>query len=130
MHGTDNRHSSLFSRLCPENRDQQDHPLRGIRLMVDEALQSLSPRFEKLLAPTSRTSIHPWRLELTRLRLAPFLGKKIPSRISEEIRESLSATPHREPIGLPTLSDERSRGTPSQRRGIRAGLLLVFFRLP
>src|SRR3954464_11870235 len=43
MRGTDTQQSSMFSYLSPEERVPADHPLRPIRLMVDDALKALSP---------------------------------------------------------------------------------------
>jgi transposase len=39
-----------------------DHPLRAIRLMTDDALRQLSPRFETMYATTGRPSIPPEHL--------------------------------------------------------------------
>ncbi len=48
MRGTDTQQSSMFSYLSPEERVPADHPLRPIRLMVDDALKALSPAFSRL----------------------------------------------------------------------------------
>jgi transposase len=40
----------------------QDHPLRSLRAMTDEALRELQPRFHKLYAKTGRPSIAPEKL--------------------------------------------------------------------
>ena len=62
MRGPDTQQSNMFSYLSPEQRVPEDHPLRPIRQMVDEALEALSPRFEKLYANTGRPSIPPEQL--------------------------------------------------------------------
>jgi len=62
MRGPDTQQSNMFSYLSPEQRVPEDHPLRPIRVMVDEALEALSPRFEKLYAKTGRPSIPPEQL--------------------------------------------------------------------
>ena len=62
MRGTDRHQPNMFSYLSPEQRVPEDHPLRPIRLMVDEALEALSPRFEKLYSSTGRPSIPPEQL--------------------------------------------------------------------
>ena len=49
----------MFSYLSPEQRVPQDHPLRPIRRMTDQALQRLSPRFERMYADIGRPSIAP-----------------------------------------------------------------------
>ena len=52
----------MFSDLSPEQRVPQDHPLRPIRRMTDQALQRLSPRFERMYADIGRPSIAPEKL--------------------------------------------------------------------
>ena len=54
MRGTDRQQPNMFSYLSPDQRVPEDHPLRPIRVMVDEALEALSPRFEKLYSNTGR----------------------------------------------------------------------------
>src|SRR6476659_5959133 len=48
MRGTDTQQSSMFSYLSPDKRVPAQHPLRRIRVMVDEATQALSPVFSSL----------------------------------------------------------------------------------
>jgi len=43
MRGADEQQSQIFSYLSPEARVRKDHPLRAIRVMVDEALAQVSP---------------------------------------------------------------------------------------
>ena len=52
----------MFSYISPEQRVPQDHPLRLLRAMTDEALQQLRPRFNRLYAKTRRPSIAPEKL--------------------------------------------------------------------
>jgi transposase len=49
----------MFSYLSPEERVPVKHPLRPIRLLVDEALKSLSPAFSQLYSAFGRPSIPP-----------------------------------------------------------------------
>jgi outer membrane protein TolC len=49
MRGIDHQQSQMFSYLSPETRVRKDHPLRAIRLMVDEILAQLSRRFDSTL---------------------------------------------------------------------------------
>jgi hypothetical protein len=48
MRGGDVRSKALFSYVSCEARVPVDHPLRRIRMIVDEALGALSAEFEKL----------------------------------------------------------------------------------
>ena len=62
MRGPDTQQSSMFSYLSPEERVPAKHPLRPIRLMVDEALKALSPAFSRLYSAFGRPSIPPEKL--------------------------------------------------------------------
>jgi len=52
----------MFSYLSPEARVRKDHPLRAIRVMVDEVLTQLSRRFDGMYATVGRPSIPPEKL--------------------------------------------------------------------
>ena len=62
MRGDDLQAGAMFSYISPEQRVPLDHPLRGIREMVDRALTRLSARFEGLYSTTGRPSIPPEKL--------------------------------------------------------------------
>src|ERR1700684_4088071 len=62
MRGKDEQQLDVFSYINPEQRVPQDHPLRSLRAMTDEALRALQPRFNKLYAKTGRPSIAPEKL--------------------------------------------------------------------
>jgi len=62
MRGKDEQQLDAFSYVSPEQRVPQDHPLRPLRVMTDEALQQLRPRFNSLYANTGRPSIAPEKL--------------------------------------------------------------------
>ncbi len=62
MRGEDQRQARLFSYVSPEQRVAADHPLRTIRELVDRALQTLSPQFDRLYAAGGRPSIPPEQL--------------------------------------------------------------------
>jgi len=62
MRGSDGRQDEMWSYVSAEERIPQDHPMRGMRLLVDRALKDLSPRFSKLYSDTGRPSIAPERL--------------------------------------------------------------------
>jgi len=48
MRGKDEQQLDVFSYVSPEQRVPQDHPLRSLRAMTDEALRDLQPRFNKV----------------------------------------------------------------------------------
>jgi transposase len=62
MRGKDEQQLDVFSYVSPEQRVPQDHPLRTLRGMTDEALKELQPRFNKLNAKTGRPSLAPEKL--------------------------------------------------------------------
>jgi transposase len=62
MRGKDEQQLDVFSYISPEQRVPQDHPLRSLRAMTDEALQQLKPRFNTLYATIGRPSIAPEKL--------------------------------------------------------------------
>ena len=62
MCGKDEQQLDVFSYISPEQRVPHDHPLRPLRVMTDEALRELQPRFNKLYAKTGRPSIAPEKL--------------------------------------------------------------------
>jgi transposase len=62
MRGEDRQQTHLFSYVSPERRVPPEHPLRAIRVMVDAALERLSPSFEKLYSHTGRPSVPPEKL--------------------------------------------------------------------
>ena len=62
MRGTDQRTGELFSYVDLEARVRADHPLRPIRVIVNEALVALEGEFAPLYAWTGRPSIPPEKL--------------------------------------------------------------------
>jgi transposase len=62
MRGKDEQQLDVFSYISPEQRVPHDHPLRPLRVMTDEALRELQPRFNKLYAKTGRPSMAPEKL--------------------------------------------------------------------
>ena len=62
MRGHDEQTTHMFSYLSPEQRVPADHPLRAVRALTDEALQTMSRRFASLYATTGRPSIPPEQL--------------------------------------------------------------------
>jgi transposase len=62
MRGEDQQQHELFGYGTLEERVPQDHPLRPIRAMVDEALKAMDGRFEEIYPEDGRKSIPPERL--------------------------------------------------------------------
>src|SRR2546427_932806 len=62
MRGQDEQQLGVFSYVSPEQRIPYDHPLRQLRVMADEALRELKPRFSRLYAKAGRPSVAPERL--------------------------------------------------------------------
>lgn len=62
MRGDGADQGPMFSYISAAQRVPQDHPLRRIREMADEALRTLSPEFERLYSKLGRPSIAPERL--------------------------------------------------------------------
>lgn len=62
MRGDDTKTEAMFYYLSPESMVPQDHPLRPIRKMVDQALAELSPEFDKMYSRIGRPSIAPEKL--------------------------------------------------------------------
>ena len=62
MRGGDNLTGELFSYVDLEARVRRDHPLRAIRVIVNEALDKLEQDFTALYSPIGRPSIPPEKL--------------------------------------------------------------------
>jgi transposase len=62
MRGGDFHQDGMFSYVSPDKRVPQDHPLRPIRKMVDQALREMSPLFDTMYFDTGRRSVAPEKL--------------------------------------------------------------------
>lgn len=62
MRGDDVQQGGMFSYVSLESRVPPDHPLRGIKRLLDEALKGMSRDFERVYAREGRPSIPPERL--------------------------------------------------------------------
>ena len=62
MRGRERREDTMFSYVSMEDRIPQDHPLRGIRKIIDEILKELSGPFSRMYASVGRPSIPPEQL--------------------------------------------------------------------
>ena len=62
MRGFDSKSEALFTYVTPESFVPEDHPLRAIRKMADEALSGMDQLFDSMYATTGRSSIPPEKL--------------------------------------------------------------------
>jgi len=62
MRKPDHQQSRLFYSFCPESLIPADHPLRPIKIMVEEALKGLNEQFAKMYSSFGRPGIPPERL--------------------------------------------------------------------
>lgn len=62
MRGDKNFQGHLFSYISLEDRVPADHPLRPLRLLIDEVLARLSREFDKLYSKHGRPSVPPEQL--------------------------------------------------------------------
>ncbi len=88
MRGDDAGQGGMWSYIQPEKRVPQDHPLRPIRVMVDQALKALSPRFALLYSHTGRPSIPPEQL-LRALLLQAFYSIRSERQLMEQLDYNL-----------------------------------------
>jgi len=88
MRGTDAGGSELFSYVRLEERVPADHPLRPIRVLADEALSSMSARFEGLYSRIGRPSIPPEML-LRATLLQAFFSVRSERMLMEQIDYNL-----------------------------------------
>src|SRR2546427_3058123 len=88
MRGEDQKQEAMFSYVSPEKRVPEDHPLRGIREMVDTILKEMSPRFARLYSEVGRPSIAPERL-LRALLLQIFYSVRSERLLVEQLQYNL-----------------------------------------
>ncbi len=88
MRGSDEKSDALFSYVSCEARVPEDHPLRAIRMIVDEALEVLSPDFERLYSKVGRPSIAPEKL-LRALLLQAFYSVRSERQLMEQLDYNL-----------------------------------------
>jgi transposase len=78
----------LFSYVSCEARVPADHPLRAVRAIVDEALEVLSPDFERLYSRIGRPSIAPEKL-LRALLLQAFYSVRSERQLMQQLDYNL-----------------------------------------
>jgi len=88
MRGSDEETGALFSYQSPESLVPPDHPLRAIRVVVNGALERLSPEFSKLYSPYGRASIAPEKL-LRALLIQAFFGIRSERQLMEQVRYNI-----------------------------------------
>ena len=89
MRGADVRSGELFSYVDLEQRVPSRHPLRAIRLVVNEALTDIGPELEALYSRIGRPSIAPEKL-LRALLLQLFHGIRSERQMMERLDFDLS----------------------------------------
>jgi len=70
MRGKQEQQITMLSALTPDNLVPQDHPIRRIKPIVDQALKGLSPTFNRMYAEVGRPSIPPEHLLKASLLIA------------------------------------------------------------
>jgi len=88
MRGGDERSGALFSYVDLEARVGQDHPLRTIRGVVNEALAALSGEFSALYARMGRPSIPPEKM-LRAMMLQAFYSIRSERQLMERLEFDL-----------------------------------------
>jgi transposase len=88
MRGEDQKQEAMFSYVSPQKRVPEDHPLRGIRAMVDTILKEMSPRFARLYSEVGRPSIPPERL-FRALLLQSFYSVRSERLLVEQLQYNL-----------------------------------------
>lgn len=89
MRGDDQQlQSGMFSYVALEDRIPTDHPLRGVRKLVDAVLAGMSRDFERLYSKVGRPSIPPERL-LRALLLQVFYSVRSERLLMEQLNYNL-----------------------------------------
>ena len=88
MRGSDSMQESLFMVAKLEDFVPNDHPLRPVRAIVNEALGGLSGLFNAIYADTGRESIAPEKL-MRALLLQVFYSVRSERQLMEQIRYNL-----------------------------------------
>jgi len=88
MRGEQSRSEGLFSYIRLEERVAADHPLRVVRMLVNEVLGQLSNRFAELYSHTGRPSIAPEYL-LRAMLLQAFFTIRSERQLMEQINYNL-----------------------------------------
>ena len=126
MRGDDIHQDAMFSYLSPEARVPQDHPLRPLRQMVNQALGELSRDFQAMYSREGRPSIPPEKL-LRALLLQVFYTIRSERLLMEQLDYNLL---FRWFVGL-SMDDKvwnHSVFSKNRERFLRSDLAAAFFR--
>jgi transposase len=88
MRGSDAMQESLFTVAKLDDFVPADHPLRAIRVLVNEALTAMNARFNAIYADTGRDSIAPEKL-IRALLLQVFYSVRSERQLCEQLRYNL-----------------------------------------
>jgi transposase len=88
MRGTDGMQEALFTTAKLEDFVPGDHPLRPIRVLVNEALGRLSGLFNTIYADSGRASIAPEKL-LRAMLIQVFFSVRSERQLMEQVRYNL-----------------------------------------
>ena len=88
MRGSDGMQEALFTVAKLEDFVPADHPLRPIRLLVNEALSRLSGLFNTIYADTGRASIAPEKL-MRAMLIQVFFSVRSERQLMEQVRYNL-----------------------------------------
>jgi transposase len=88
MRGADAMQESLFTVAKLDDFVPIDHPLRAIRLLVNDALSAMNSRFAEIYADTGRDSIAPEKL-IRALLLQVFYSIRSERQLCEQLRYNL-----------------------------------------
>jgi transposase len=84
LRSKDTKQQVFFSYKSIEDRIPQDHPIRLLRILVDEALVKLSSKFDRLYSKTGRPSIPPEQL-LRALLIQIFFSVRSERQLVEQL---------------------------------------------
>jgi transposase len=88
LRSTDTKQQVFFSFKSIEDRIPQDHPIRPLKRLVDQALESLSGDFNRLYSKTGRPSIPPEQL-LRALLLQIFFSVRSERQLVEQLEYNM-----------------------------------------
>lgn len=88
MRGSDGMQEALFTLAKLEDFVPADHPLRPIRLLVNEALGRLNGLFNEIYADSGRASIAPEKLPRAML-VQVFFSVRSERQLTEQVRYNL-----------------------------------------